>query len=116
MIAFLLDASSSRTWRRAGPAGTGISGGGESLATPDSTTGGSEPARSPAAASSPTPTPKPRYPGFELDLSQGAFWEYRWYTDRSCAQGSGCSTDEDSGVFQVTLGGGARLKGFPSTR
>ena len=96
----------------------GCSGDGESPATPGSTTGGSEPARSAAAASSPTPapspTPKSRYSGFDLDLSEGTFWEYRWtYTDRSCAQGSGCSTDEDSGVFQVTLGERRTIEGIP---
>jgi len=58
-----------------------------------------------ATREAPTPTPATRFQGFDLDLSEGAFWEYRWaYTDRSCAQGSGCSTAEDDGVFAVTLG------------
>ncbi len=53
----------------------------------------------------PTPTPAPEFEGFDFEVGEGTFWEYRWSsTSRSCAQGSGCSTKEDSGVFWVTLG------------
>ncbi len=66
------------------------------------------------SSTSPTATPAPRFKGFDLDLSEGTFWEYRWsYVDRSCAQGSGCSTAKDDGVFQVTLGEQQLVKEVP---
>ena len=40
-----------------------------------------------------------------LTLSEGDYWDFRWiYEEESCAQGSGCSTDNDSGMFRVMLG------------
>lgn len=57
--------------------------------------------------STPTPTPEPvlKHPGMALDLEQGDFWDFRWeYADQSCAQGSGCRTNNEDGVFRVTLG------------
>ncbi|MEE8363948.1 MAG: hypothetical protein V3S18_07755 [Dehalococcoidia bacterium] len=72
-------------------------------------TPGAVPPSSPTAA-----VPAPKFTGFDLDLSEGTFWEYRWsYVDRSCAQGSGCSTDKDDGVFQVTLGAEKLVKEVP---
>ncbi|MDP6668120.1 MAG: hypothetical protein QF357_12120 [Dehalococcoidia bacterium] len=101
----------------------------EDTADPTSTTapGGSlrdrrDPARSgdntPVPAPTPTPQPEPAveatgtpapdpplYTGYDLEFSTGDFWRFRWeYTDRSCAQGSGCKTKEGDGIFQVTLG------------
>ena len=71
--------------------------GGASFATP-----------TPTATAGPTPTASPlpvAFAGFDLPLEDGTFWEYDWtYVDRSCAQGSGCSTDEDAGAFVVSLG------------
>ncbi|MDA1258824.1 MAG: hypothetical protein O3C10_13445 [Chloroflexi bacterium] len=59
-------------------------------------------------------TPEPEFRGYALDLAEGDFWEYRWtYLDTSCAQGSGCSSDEDDGVFQVTLGNRREIAGVP---
>ncbi|MCH8817698.1 MAG: hypothetical protein IIC92_08230 [Chloroflexi bacterium] len=61
-----------------------------------------------------TATPEPEFGGYALDLSEGDFWEYRWtYLDSSCAQGSGCSSKEDEGVFQVTLGERREIEGVP---
>ena len=61
-----------------------------------------------------TPTAAPTFAGYELDLAEGAFWQYRWaYIDRSCAQGRGCGTDEDEGVFNVTLGRQVTVDGVP---
>lgn len=66
------------------------------------------------ATPEPTPTPRPEFEGYSLGLSEGAFWEYRWsFVDRSCAQGSGCGTDEDSGLFRVTLGEQRQIGGVP---
>ena len=45
------------------------------------------------------------FSGYDLELVEGDFWRFRWeWTDRSCAQNSGCKNTEDDGVFQVTLG------------
>ena len=64
-------------------------------------------------APSPTPTPRLAYPGFDFEVGEGAFWEYQWsYTDRSCAQGSGCSTKKDEGRFQVMLGPPREIQGI----
>ena len=64
-----------------------------------------------------TPTPRPEFEGYSLGLSEGDFWEYRWsFVDRSCAQGRGCSTDKDSGVFRVTLGEQRNVGGVPLYR
>ena len=79
--------------------------GGGSFATPTPT----------ATARPPTPTVAPppvAFAGFDLPLEEGTFWEYDWtYLDRSCAQGSGCSTDEDAGTFVVSLGPGRTVDG-----
>ena len=66
----------------------------------------------PTPTASPTPTPRPKFSDFDFEVGQGTFWEYRWsYTDRSCAQGSGCSTKKDEGRFQVTLGAPREIQG-----
>jgi hypothetical protein len=66
------------------------------------------PTPTPTPTVGPTETPAPEPPlfaGYDLEFSEGDFWRFRWeYTDRSCAQGSGCKTTEDEGVFQLTLG------------
>ena len=65
----------------------------------------------PVPTGTPTPVP-PRFAGYDLELSEGDFWRFRWeFFDRSCAQGSGCKTTEDDGVFQVTLGPPREWKG-----
>ena len=80
------------------------SGSGESQAAPTPVSASPAATETPAPQE-PTPTPEPEFEGYSLGLSEGAFWEYRWtFVDRSCAQGRGCGTDEDSGVFRVTLG------------
>ena len=72
----------------------------------------SEPQSGPASTPAPTPTPAARFPGFDLEVTQDTFWEYRWsYTQRSCAQGSGCSTKEDEGLYRVTLGPPREIQG-----
>ncbi len=73
------------------------------------------PAPTPAPTLGPADTPTPEPPlvaGYDLELSEGDFWRFRWeYTDHSCAQGSGCKTKKDDGVFQVTLGEPKQWKG-----
>jgi hypothetical protein len=61
---------------------------------------------SPGPAPSPTPPPlAPLFSGYDLEFSTGDFWRFRWeWTDTSCAQGSGCRTTDDDGIFQITLG------------
>ena len=82
----------------------------------DSPSATATPTASPTPESSPTPeatsTPESLFSGYDLPLTQGAFWEYRWeYVDQSCAQGSGCSTDDDDGTFRVTLGAPRTVQG-----
>jgi hypothetical protein len=71
--------------------------------TPTSATGGGTP-----IPDTPTPTPAPvaaLYAGYDLDFGEGTFWRFKWeYTDRTCAQGSGCKTSGDEGTFQISLG------------
>ena len=65
----------------------------------------SEPVSRPTPTPTAAPSPAPKFPDFDFGIEQGAFWDYRWsYTERSCAQGRGCSTKEDEGLFRVTLG------------
>ena len=68
-----------------------------------------------APTAGPTEIPASRlrlFDGYDLDLSTGDFWRFRWeYTDRSCSQGSGCRTTEDDGVFQLMLGESKLWKG-----
>lgn len=72
--------------------------------TPGPTAPGQAVADSAKGPRVPAPTPEPRFSGYRLEIQRGTFWEYRWvYTDRSCAQGRGCSTEEDRGLFRVTL-------------
>ncbi len=65
------------------------------------------------ATSKPTPAPSatplssiaPLFGGYDFEFEEGDFWRFRWeWTDTSCAQGSGCRTTEEDGVYQVTLG------------
>lgn len=97
---------------------------GESPAPEASTTGASEtdtlaslrPATQPdapaASVAAPVPTPEPRFEGFDFEIGSGDFWDYRWSsTSRSCAQGSGCSSEEDSGLFRVELGDRTSVRG-----
>jgi hypothetical protein len=47
-----------------------------------------------------------------ITLAEGDYWDFRWqYEETSCAQGSGCSSGRDSGVFRVELGQAARVAG-----
>ena len=72
--------------------------------TPGPTAPGQAVADSAKVTRVPVPTAAPLFSGYRLEIQQGTFWEYRWvYTDRSCAQGRGCSTEEDRGLFRVTL-------------
>ena len=49
-----------------------------------------------------------------LELHEGDFWDFRWeQTDQSCAQGSGCRTGTEKGVFRVTLGTARTIAGVP---
>ncbi len=78
-------------------------GNGSGADTSQATSTPSRPTVQPTATS--TPKPVLRHPGLVLELQQGDFWEFRWmFSDQSCAQGSGCSSSEDGGVFTVTLG------------
>ena len=83
--------------------------------SPTATTqsGGSETA-SPTTIASPTPspTPAPAFPGMVISLVEGTYWDFRWqFEEESCAQGSGCSSNSDSGVFRVQLGQATRISG-----
>ena len=63
----------------------------------------------------PSPTPSPQFSGFEFEIGEGDFWDYRWSTlDRSCAQGRGCSSDKDDGLFRITLGEAIRIQDEPA--
>jgi hypothetical protein len=63
-----------------------------------------DPTATVAASRTPTAVPAALFTGYRLEIQEGTFWEYRWvYTDRTCAQGRGCSTEEDRGHFRVTL-------------
>jgi hypothetical protein len=99
-------------------------GGSENTDEPEQSTQAAAPAStsatSPAATTdsnitnslrAPTPTAlpptqvPPRFAGYDFEFSEGDFWRFRWEcTDRSYAQGSGCKTTEDDGVFQMALG------------
>jgi hypothetical protein len=47
-----------------------------------------------------------------VTLSDGDYWDFRWtYEEESCAQGSGCNSDSDSGMFRVTLGAPQQVGG-----
>ena len=76
----------------------------------------SEPQSGPTSTPTPTPaltpTPVAKLPGFDFEVTQGTFWKYQWsYMERSCAQGSGCSTKEDEGLYRVTLGPPREIQG-----
>jgi len=64
------------------------------------------PSEAPATpTATPVPTPEPLFDGFDFQIETGDFWVYRWSSeDQSCAQGRGCSTDKESGVFRIELG------------
>ena len=93
---------------------------------PDSTVSAVESPVEPAAAASlpaaavawtPTqsPTPSPQFSGFDFEIGEGDFWDYRWSTsDSSCAQGGGCSSDKDDGLFRITLGGSIHIQDVPA--
>jgi len=96
---------------------------GDEDARPDSTPDAatiSVPASSPSSGGVTTPeeatpvtasAPEPEFDGYALDLSEGDFWEYRWsWVDGSCFQFR-CSSDDDEGVFQVTLGSQREIEG-----
>ena len=69
------------------------------------------PTSTPKATSSPEPDP-PLFTNYDIELSEGDFWRFRWeWTDRSCSQGSGCSNTDDTGVYQVTLGKPTHVNG-----
>ena len=81
----------------------------DTLAPPRPATPPAPPAASVAA---PVPTPEPRFEGFDFEIESGDFWDYRWSsTNRSCAQRSGCSSEEDSGLFRIELGDRTRVRG-----
>ena len=65
------------------------------------------PSPTPAPTARPTSTltpPPPKFRGYDLNLSAGTYWDYRWeYETRSCSR-NGCSTKKDDGQFRVTLG------------
>ncbi len=76
----------------------------------DTTPTSTEPTRTPTP--SPTSEPVLRYPGLAIELGEGDFWSFRWeFSDQSCAQGSGCSTSEEDGVFVVQLGESRTING-----
>lgn len=86
-----------------GDPNTGSNGDSSSSGSSQTTATPSRPTETPVP--SPTPEPVLKHPDLVLDLKQGDFWEFRWeYTDQSCAQGSGCSTGEESGSYRVSLG------------
>ena len=73
-------------------------------------------APSAAAADDNTPaarpkTPKPKFAGFDFELSEGTFWEYRWEAKSSFFAARGSSSDSDSGTFKVTLGAQKEIDG-----
>jgi len=78
--------------------------------SPDSTSNTleSENKTTPTPPLTPTPTTDTiavLFSGYDLEFAEGDFWRFQWeWTDRSCAQGSGCKNTEDAGVFQITLG------------
>jgi hypothetical protein len=60
-----------------------------------------------------TAVPAPEFSGYDFELSEGAFWEYRWsYVDGSCYRFQ-CNSDKDDGVSQVTLGAESQIEGVP---
>ena len=62
-------------------------------------------ATSDIAPSTTPPALAPLFSGYDLEFREGDFWRFRWeWSDQSCAQGSGCKTTNDGGVFQITLG------------
>ena len=84
-----------------------LTGTGEPASTSEARSG-----RTSTPTLAPTPSPAAKFLGFDFEVTQGTFWEYRWpYTGRSCAQGSGCSTKEDEGLYRVTLGPPREIQG-----
>ena len=66
-----------------------------------------------ASVAMPPATREPQFVGFDFQISEGDFWDYRWSSlQRNCAQRSGCSTAEDSGLFQITLGQPKSIQGM----
>ena len=89
-----------------GPSATSNDSGNVTSTSPDPTANGTQNAV-PGDSAGPGTSDEdpPLFAGYDLKLSEGDFWRFRWeYLDRSCAQGAGCKTTEDDGVFQVTLG------------
>lgn len=83
---------------------------GESLHATSTTSAATRVTSSPTPG--PTSTPFLRFPEMAISLKEGDFWKFRWeWTKRSCAQGSGCSDDAESGEFQVTLGEPSTIDG-----
>ncbi|MCZ6789043.1 MAG: hypothetical protein O7D33_03720 [Chloroflexi bacterium] len=65
----------------------------------------------PAPTAVPTTPPPPKFRGYDLNLSAGTYWDYRWeYETRSCSR-DGCTTRNDDGQFRVTLGGQQVISG-----
>ncbi|MBQ11025.1 MAG: hypothetical protein CMJ45_05690 [Planctomyces sp.] len=53
-----------------------------------------------------------KFPGFDFQLEEGTFWEYKWETEsgsfcRDCPRG----TKEEAGTFLVSLGGPKEIEG-----
>jgi hypothetical protein len=83
------------------------------------------PTQPPSADAEPTPTKgsnngltpdappaQAKFPGFDFQLEEGAFWEYKWETEsgsfcRDCPSGS----KKESGTFLVRLGGPKEIQG-----
>lgn len=60
-----------------------------------------------------TDSPQPAFDGFDFQIGEGTFWDYGWFSSRTnCAQGSGCSTDDESGLFRITLGQPRQIQGI----
>ena len=66
----------------------------------------------PGAAPAPPEAPKPKFSGFDFELGEGTFWEYRWEAKSSFFAARGSSSDSDSGTFRVTLGPQQEIHGI----
>jgi len=81
----------------------------------ESTSAAAATGTSQATAERATPEPELQlvYPGLVLNLSPGDFWDFEWqWSETNCAQGSGCRTGSDQGLFRIELGSLRQIGGI----
>jgi len=59
----------------------------------------------------PPPHQVPIFPGYNLDVGEGAFWEYGWLLKSDSVDSSGSSSTTEGGRFRVSLDGTTSIQG-----